>query len=139
MKWSVTLDFIVESFKYYLASFIQFTLWQQSHECACVFFNFQRCKRTYISNGVILSSTNKCTASWIEFFVFVELKSELPKMENANQAIRKQTQTKYEVTSCYFCSEFLDNIDFKVGKSYTPTNLFCPIFEWNVIYGLIVV
>lgn len=34
-------------------------------------------------------------------------------MEDTNQAIK--TETKYEVTSCYFCNEFLDNNDFKVN------------------------
>lgn len=42
-------------------------------------------------------------------------------MENTNQAIK--TETKYEVTSCYFCNEFLDNNDFKV-KLKTKSNLY---------------
>lgn len=34
-------------------------------------------------------------------------------MENEKPAIR--TETKYQVNSCYFCNEFLDNDDFKVN------------------------
>lgn len=55
-------------------------------------------------------------------------------MENANQAIR--TETKYKVTSCYFCNEFLDNNDFKVKIHATHYPLWPLISQFiNVVNG----
>lgn len=61
---------------------------------------------------------------WNSFVCQIEYIKCATEMENTSQPIKKHIQTVYEVTSCYYCSEFLDNNDFKVDK-----------FDFKLIYS----
>lgn len=60
-------------------------------------------------------------------------------MENGNKAIK--TEIKYEITSCYFCSEFLDNDNFKVSFAFGKHKICAPnsfiAFQFRQKFNLI--
>lgn len=59
-------------------------------------------------------------------------------MENRNKPVSK-TETKYQVTSCCFCNEIVDNDAFKVNQIYAndlDSFVFILVFFLEfVIYG----